>query len=74
MDAIQMQITGPDTGDRMPPRITVDASPGAWTNEPHAVLEAGNELELTLSELQWLRDVGLPAAIQKLSEIKAVLP
>lgn len=71
MDAIQLQVTGPDEGERIPPRITVDASPGALTNEPHAVLELGNEIELILPELQWLRDVGLPAAIAKLSEIIA---
>lgn len=71
MDDIQLRLEGPDTGERIAPRITVLASDGAWTQGPHAVLEAGNETELTLEELQWLRDRGLPAAIAKLTELIA---
>lgn len=70
-DEIQLDLMGPDHADRIPPRITVVNGEGAWTPGPHAVLEAGTEMELTLEELQWLRDKGLPAAIQKLSEIQA---
>lgn len=71
MDDVQLRLEGPNDGDRLPPRITVEAGDGAWTLGPHAVLEAGNELELTLEELQWLRDTGMPAAIQKLTELIA---
>jgi hypothetical protein len=71
MDDIQLRLEGPDAGERIPPRITVLASDGAWTQGPHAVLEAGNETELTLDELQWLRDVGVPGAIAKLAELIA---
>jgi hypothetical protein len=71
MDDIQLRLEGPDTGDRIPPLLTVVASSGAWTPGPHVVLEAGNETEFTLDELQWLRDVGIPGAIAKLTEITA---
>lgn len=71
MDNIELHVTSPGRDGRTPLSIVVESCHGAWTEGPHAVLEAGTEMEFTLRELQWLRDTGLPAAIQKLTEIEA---
>ena len=72
MDSIQLELTMPEQpGHRLPPRIVVNADDGVITPGAHAVIECGSEIELTLEELQWLRDRGIPAAIAKLTELTA---
>lgn len=70
-DEVQLDLLAPDDLDRLPLRVTVLANDGVYTSGAHAVLDGAAELELSLKDLQWLRDRGIPGAIAKLTELIA---
>jgi len=68
MDGVVLRIDGPQKEDRPTMLLEVVAGDGAWTEGAHAVLFAGNDIELTPKELAWLVEDAGPAALAKLRE------
>ena len=54
-----------DDDERLPVVVRTQIV-GAWTHEPCASIEAGNVIELTADELEWLLSVAGQAALQAL--------
>lgn len=69
--AIVMQVASPTAEDRPSVLLEVRDGDGAHTPGVYANLIAGNEIELTAGELEWLIDVGGPAALTRMRETPA---
>src|SRR4051794_15824422 len=50
----ELVLTLPNGVDRPPLQLCVVREAGGWTRGAHVVIEAGNHLELTERELEWL--------------------
>lgn len=69
MDDVAFEIVAPDVDEeRVPPRIEVVRSEGAWTPGPFVCVIAGNEVEFNAAEFEWLIEVAGPIALARLRE------
>ncbi len=66
-----LRFVRPGADDEIPVVVTVQEGDGAWTPGPCAQVEAGNVVELTADELQWLLEDAGPKALARLREASA---